>query len=144
MKKRIISALLAVMLMLSATLPCYAVEARASTYFDGYILGMSAPGNAQMTVSFSVLGMSKMDQIGAYYIRIEEEYATDKWAKTFTVYGSSDPNKFYSYNAYDHGGSYTFTGVPGVKYRAVMKSYAKNSNGYEYSDEFTCTGKVCK
>lgn len=144
MKKRIIATLVAIMLTLSATLTCYAAEARASHYFDGYIISMSAPGNNQMTVSFSVLGMGKMDQIGAYYIRIEEEYATDKWAKTFTIYGSSDTDKFYSYNAYDHTGSYTFTGVPNVKYRAVLKAYAKDKNGSEYSDEITGYGKVCK
>ena len=144
MKKRIVPALLSLMLMLSVAIPCYAVEPRASRYFDGYILGMSAPGNNQMTVSFSVLGMSKMDQIGAYYIRIEEEYGTDKWAKTFTIYGSSNPSKFYSYDAYDHTGSYTFTGFPNVKYRAVLKAYASNSSGYEYSDEIVCGGKVCK
>lgn len=144
MKKRLTSALLAGMLLLSVSLPCYAVEARASKYFDGYILGMSAPGNNQMTVSFSVLGMSKMNQIGAYYIRIEEEIATDKWITTFTAYGDKDPDRFYSYDAYDHTGSYTFTGVPGVKYRAVMKAYASNDSGSAYSNEFPCTGKVCK
>lgn len=144
MKRRLTSAALAIMLLLSACLPCYAAEARASRYFDGYIIGMSAQGNGQMTVSFSVLGMSKMDKIGAYYIRIEEEYGTDKWAKVFTAYGDSDPSTFYSYNAYDHSGGYTFTGVPGAKYRAVLKAYASNSEGYEYSDEIACTGKVCK
>lgn len=144
MKKRIVPALLSVMLMLSVAIPCYAVQPRASEYFDGYVIAMATPGNAQVAVSFSVLGMSKMDQIGVYYLRIEEEYATDKWAKTFTIYGSSDPSRFYSYNAYDHGGDYTFTGVPGVKYRAVIKAYASNSNGYEYSREIVGGGKVCK
>lgn len=144
MKKRIVPALLSLMLMLSVAIPCYAVQPRASRYFDGYILGISTPGNYQVAVSFSVLGMSKMDKIGVYYLRIEEEYGNDNWAETFTAYGSSDPDKFYSYNAYDHTGGYTFTGVPGVKYRAVMKAYASNSSGYEYSDEFACTGKVCK
>lgn len=142
--KRITSAFFAIALLLSTSLSCYAVEPRASKYFDGYIIAMSAPGNGQVTVSFSVLGMGKMDQIGAYYIRIEEEISTDKWAKTFTVYGDNDPSKFYSYNAYDHGGDYTFTGVPGVKYRAVMKAYAKDQYGSEYSDEIFGTGKVCK
>lgn len=142
--KKTISALLAVLLVLSASITCYAVEAKASRYFDGYVLAMSAPGGNQMTVSFSVLGMSKMDQIGAYYIRIEEEIATDKWITTFTAYGDQDPDKFYSYNAYDHGADYTFTGVPGVKYRAVLKAYASNSQGSEYSDEIICSGKVCK
>lgn len=144
MKKKIISALLAVMLILSASISCYAVEARASRYFDGYLLAMTAQGNNQMAVSFTVYGMHKMDQIGAYYIRIEEEYATDKWLTTFTAYGDKMPEKFYSYNAYEHTGSYTFTGVPGVKYRAVMKAYAEDENGSEYSKEFTCTGRVCK
>ncbi len=144
MKKRITSALLAVTLLLSASLPCYAAEPRASRYFDGYVLAMSAPGNSQMTVSFSVLGMGTMDKIGAYYIRIEEEISTDNWITTFTAYGDNNPSKFYSFNAHDHGGSYTFTGFPGVKYRAVMKAYASNSSGSEYSSEITCGGKVCK
>lgn len=142
--KKTISALFAALLLLSSTLPCYAVEARASQYFDGYILGMTAPGNNQMSVSFTVYGMSKMDKIGAYYIRIEEEVGNDKWITTFTAYGDKDPTKFYATNAYEHTSSYTFTGVPGVKYRAVMKAYASNSSGYEYSDEITCTGRVCK
>lgn len=142
--KKMISALLAAVLVFSASMSCYAVEARASKYFDGYLLAMSAQGNNQMTVSFTVYGMSKMNQIGAYYIRIEEEIATDKWITTFTAYGDKDPDKFYSYNAYEHGGDYTFTGVPGVKYRAVMKAYASNNSGSAYSEEFPCTGKVCK
>lgn len=143
MKKKV-TALFAAVLVLFSSLSCYAVEARASRYFDGYILAMTAQGNNQMAVSFSVFGMGEMDKIGAYYIRIEEEIATDEWIKTFTAYGDKMPDKFYSYNAYDHTGSYTFTGVPGVKYRAVMKAYAEDENGSEYSKEFTCTGRVCK
>ena len=143
MKKRLTSALLAVMLLLSAFLPCYAVKT-ASRYFDGYLIALAPLGNGQMALSFSVFGMSKMDKIGAYYIRIEQEYATDKWVTTFTAYGDQDPDTFYSYNAYEHGGDYTFTGVPGVKYRAVLKAYASNSSGYEYSDEIVGSGKVCK
>lgn len=142
--KKMVSSFLAVVLVLCSTVSCYAVEERASKYFDGYILAMSAQANNQMTVSFTVYGMSKMDQIGAYYIRIEEEVATDKWVTTFTAYGDRDPDTFYSYNAYEHGGDYTFTGVPGVKYRAVMKAYASNSSGSEYSSEITCSGRVCK
>lgn len=142
--KRIASFFCAVALLLSATLSCCAAEERASKYFDGYILGISTPGHNQVTVSFSVLGMHKMDQIGAYYIRIEEEVATDRWITTFTAWGDQMPEKFYSYNTYDHDGEYTFTGVPGVKYRAVMKAYACNSEGSEYSDELPCNGKVCK
>lgn len=140
--KKIVAALLAAVLVFSTAMSCYAMET-ASQYFDGYLLAMTAQGNSQMAVSFTVYGMSQMNQIGAYYIRIEEEISEDNWAPSFTVYGSTDPEKFYSYNAYEHGGSYTFTGVPGVKYRAVMKAYASNNSGYQYSKEFPCTGKVC-
>lgn len=142
--KKLASSFIALALVLCNSMSCYAVEARASNYFDGYLLAMTAQGNNQMAVSFTVYGMSKMDQIGAYFIRIEEEVSDDKWITSFTVYGDKDPDRFYSYNAYEHGGSYTFTGVPGVKYRAVMKAYASNSSGSEYSNEMTCGGKVCR
>lgn len=142
--KKMVSSFLAFVLVLCGTVSCYAVEDRASKYFDGYLLAISAQGDNQMTVSFTVYGMSKMDQIGAYSIRIEEEVSDGKWITSFTAYGDKDPNNFYSYNAYEHGGDYSFTGVPGVKYRAVMKAYASNSSGSEYSSEIACSGKVCK
>lgn len=143
MKKRVPAILIAIMLLCS-TLICAAAEMRASLYFDGYILGVAAEGNCEMSVSFSVFGTDEMDQIGAYSIRIEEEIAKDMWEPSFTVYGSSDTETFYSYNAYDHTGSFTFIGVPDVKYRAVMTAYATNKSGSEYSREITCTGRVCK
>lgn len=143
MKKRFFAMLAAAMLLCSSV-ACFAVETRASHYFDGYILGLSAKGNCQMAVSFSVLGTGTMEQIGAYSIRIEEEIATDMWVTSFTAYGDDDPDTFYTYGFCDHTGSFTFTGVPDVKYRAVMVGYAKNASGEEYSDEFVCTGKVCK
>lgn len=73
------------------------------------------------------------------YVNVSRRCAEEK-----VDYGDKMPDKFYSYNAYEHGGDYTFTGVPGVKYRAVMKAYAEDENGSEYSKEFTCTGRVCK
>lgn len=142
MKKRIVATLAAVLLLCS-TISCMAAE-NASHYFDGYILGLSALGNCKMAVSFSVLGTDEMDQIGAYSILVEEEIGDDVWFPTFTAYGDDDPDTFYSYDIATHTGSFTFYGVPDVKYRATMVSYAKNSEGEEYSREFTCTGRKCK
>lgn len=136
--------MLAAVMLLCSSATCIAAEARASHYFDGYVLGLSAKGNCTMAVSFSVLGTGTMDQIGAYSIRIEEETTKDVWITSFTAYGDDDPDTFYTYNFCDHSGSFTFIGVPNVKYRAVMVAYAKNASGHEYSDEFVCTGKVCK
>lgn len=143
MKKRIISALAAFMLICS-TVTCYAAEARASRYFDGYLLGIYAEGNAQMSVSFSVFGTGTMDQIGAYSIRVEEQLSQNNWITSFTAYGDDDPDTFYTYDFCDHTGEFTFYGTPGITYRAVLVAYAENKNGSEYSKEIYCTGKVCK
>lgn len=143
MKKRIVTALAAVLLFCGSQ-SCYAAETRASLYFDGYILGVSAEGNGIMAVSFSVFGTGKMDQIGAYSIKVEEQITSDKWMTSFTAYGDTDPDTFYSYNTCDHTGSFTFYALPGVTYRAVLTAYASNENGSEYSREITCTAKVCK
>ncbi len=141
--KKTASFLLAIVLMVSSALPCFAAT-NASAFFTGYILGLRAEGNCQMSVSFSVLGTGKMYKIGAFSIRIEEEVSPDHWIETFTVYGSSDPDTFYSENAMDHDGTYYFTGLPDVTYRAVMVGYARNENGYGYSRETTSPPKVCK
>lgn len=143
MKKRIVALLTAAML-LCGSLTCYAVSPQASHYFDGYILGISVQGDGEMVVGFSVFGTGKMDQIGAYSIRVEEELGKNMWITSFTAYGDSDPDTFYSYDAYGHTSSFTFIGVPDVKYRAVLVAYARNSSGEEYSDEVICTAKVCK
>ncbi len=143
MKKRI-AAFLGVMALVFGTLTCFAAEMRASHYFDGYILGMAARGNGKMVVEFTTMGTGVMDQIGAYSIRVEEEFTAGEWVTSFTAYGDSDPDTFYSYDTYDHTGEFTFYGTPGVRYRAVMVSYARNSSGEEYSREITCTARECK
>jgi len=142
--KKVISITLAIMMFLGVSITAQAVEPRASNYFDGYLLGLSAKGNSQMSVSFAVLGTSEMDKVGVYSLEIQEKVGTDTWSTTFTVYGSSDTDTFYSYNTHDHVGEYFFAGIPGVTYRAVMVAYASNSSGHEYSREIVCTEKVCK
>lgn len=142
MKKKIV-AVIAAVLLLCSTISCMAAE-NASHYFDGYALGLSAQGNGIMAVSFSVYGTDVMDQIGAYSIEVEEEIGKDIWTTSFIAYGDKDPDKFYTYDFCDHTGSFTFYGFPGVRYRATMISYACNSDGEEYSREFTCTARECK
>lgn len=142
--KKVIAMALTLAMVLGGVQTCYAVEARASKYFSGYLLGVSPQGDGEMAVVYTVYGTGKMDQIGAYSIRVEEEVDDGVWVKTFTAYGDDDPDEFYSYNAYDHSGTLYFTGIPDVKYRAVLVAYAENDSGSEYSKEITCAGKVCK
>ena len=138
MKKRLGTVLLLALFVISSMMPTSAAtaeiwnEARASHYFDAYMLGISAKGGGEMAVSFGVFGTDTMDKIGVYSLRIESEIAPNKWIEEFTVYGSSDPDTFYAMD------------MPGVKYRAVMVAYAKNASGYEYSKEMACTGRYCE
>ena len=140
--KKMISAFLAVV-MLCGSLTCSAVEPRASKYFDVLSVTVTPQGGNKMAVSYSVGATGTMTKLGAYSIRIEEEISSSTWVTSFTAYGSKDPS-FYSYNSFNHAGSYTFTGIPGVKYRAVLVAYASNSSGSEYSDEIVSAGKVCR
>ena len=147
MKKRLGTVLLLALFVISSMMPTSAAtaeiwnEARASHYFDAYMLGISAKGGGEMAVSFGVFGTDTMDKIAVYSLRIESEIAPNKWIEEFTVYGSSDPDTFYTIQ---HGGDFYFDGMPGVKYRAVMVAYAKNASGYEYSKEMACTGRYCE
>ena len=134
MKKRLGTVLLLALFVISSMMPTSAAtaeiwnEARASHYFDAYMLGISAKGGGEMAVSFGVFGTDTMDKIGVYSLRIESEIAPNKWIEEFTVYGSSDPDTFYAMDTIQHGGDFYFDGMPGVKYRAVMVAYAKNAS----------------
>lgn len=141
--KRVLSLFLVVALMVSGT-TAFASERRASYYFDSYALVIGPLGGQEMGVSFGVFGTGKMDVIGVYSLRIEEEVSDNVWITSFTVYGEDDPETFFSEDAYEHVGSFTFTGLPDVKYRAVLVGYAEDESGYEYSREVTCVGKVCE
>lgn len=105
MKKRLGTVLLLALFVISSMMPTSAAtaeiwnEARASHYFDAYMLGISAKGGGEMAVSFGVFGTDTMDKIGVYSLRIESEIAPNKWIEEFTVYGSSDPDTFYAISA---------------------------------------------
>lgn len=145
MKKKLCSLVLLFAMILSAV-PANAVEVkepRASAYFDGYAMVIGPLGNGKMNVSFAVYGTGHMDKIGVYSLRIETEFAPEKWVEEFTVYGEDHVTDFFSEDIYEHVGSYTFTGIPGLKYRAVLVAYAEDASGSEYSREISCTGKYC-
>ena len=61
MKKRLGTVLLLALFVISSMMPTSAAtaeiwnEARASHYFDAYMLGISAKGGGEMAVSFGVL-----------------------------------------------------------------------------------------
>lgn len=87
MKKRLGTVLLLALFVISSMMPTSAAtaeiwnEARASHYFDAYMLGISAKGGGEMAVSFGVFGTDTMDKIGVYSLRIESGSGRISFAK---------------------------------------------------------------
>ena len=145
MKKRIFSFVLA-FLMLGCSICVVAAEsngpeARASLYLDGYAIGITAKGNAKMSISFVVYGTKTMDCSGAQKI-VVEEWDGEDWVNPVTYTAEKNPNFLYE-NASEYTSSVTFYGLPGVPYRATLTAYAERNGG---SDTGTVTSNptTCK
>lgn len=94
--KKIISALLVLLSFLTMNLSFAANGAipRSSYYIDICASSLSADGDGEMTVDFSVGATCKMVKVGVYSITLEEEQTSNVWKSTKTVYGNSDPDLF--------------------------------------------------
>lgn len=146
MKKKFISLLLIFTLMIgmSTAFASTEPEPKASYYLDSYMVLLTPDGDGEMTVSFAVFANDRMDKIGINSITLEEEWTPDDWTRYTRVYGSSDPDVFYSTKSAQHVGEYTFTNLlPGVRYRATIVVYAGDSTGSD-TGTITSTPKVCK
>lgn len=75
MKKRIITSLLVIVMMVCAAAPAFA---RASANLDDYYVDLYAAGNGEMSVAVVVNGVSVQDKIGVSRIDIEKKIA-GKW-----------------------------------------------------------------
>lgn len=141
MKKRILSVLLA-LLLLGCTF-CSAAEPvpYASLYLDGYGISVIPEGGGKVCVEYLVYGTNTMDRIGAQKIVVEEWDGSD-WETTAT-YSVEDNPEFYASNASEHGGDVYFYGLPGVQYRATLTAYAEKNGGSD-TGTITCTPKTCK
>lgn len=142
--------ILCMMLVACALLGCTAQAAavstepagtvRASYYLSGYSAGLKALGSKEMKVTFSVYGVDTMDKIGADKIVIEYWTGSD-WLVDHTARGSAHP-EFYVEDELFHKGSYTFVGIPGIKYRATVTAYAGRNGGSD-TREITSQEVVC-
>lgn len=141
MKKRILSVLLA-LLLLGCTF-CSAAEPvpYASLYLDGYGISITPKGGGKMSVTYIVYGAGTMDCLGAQEILIEEWDGSD-WDTT-TTYSVEDYPEFYASNASEHAGTVYFYGLPGIQYRATLTAYAEKDGGSD-TGTLTCTPKTCK
>ena len=114
-----------------SAIPAYAQEQtpRASNYLSSYRAYCTKVSSTSIGVSFQVIGMGTMDEIGANLIKVQ--YSSDQvnWttAKTFTkaIYSS-----MVEYNTGMHGGVLYATVPTGQYYRAYVEFYAEKDGGF--------------
>ena len=135
MKRVIAVTMICVMAFGSAAL---AAE-RASYYISYKGGGITATGNGNMRIVFSVTATGMMDELGAYSVCICNEDDDDVACIYYTDPGCSD---MMTTNDYSWDGSVNWKGVSGERYYAVITFYAKNSSGDDYRSFTTTTVTV--
>ena len=139
MKKRVVSLIMTIAVLLSLNMTAFAAEypeepdvamwavARSSAYLDGYSVSIEARGNGEIAVAMTVDGKGVMEKIGVREVEIDHK-VNGVWKYYDSLYASEHP-EFYNYNSRDYVGTTYFQGTPGVSYRVTLTVYARNSNG---------------
>lgn len=147
MKKRTISLLTVIMMLLSLTTTTLAAEGkvmkntRSSAYLDGYSVGIEARGDGEIAVIMTVDGKGTMDKIGVTEVYIEKK-VNGVWKEHETQYAAEHP-EFYMYDSQDYVGNAYFYGTPGVSYRVTLMVYARKGSGSD-TGFITSYTVVCK
>ena len=116
--------LIALLLILSLTIPAYAtgantVQPRASAYLDNYGAYVYLPGTGEVQVYFNVMGTRLMDELGALSIAIYESTDGVNWTWKDTFKHDQTPGML-SYNDYYHSGYVSYDGIRGRYYKAYV------------------------
>ena len=112
----------------------FAAEARASAYIWSKGGGITATGNGNMRISFTVMATGMMDELGAYSVCIFNEDDVEEDCIYYTDPGCSD---MMTTDDYSWDGEVYWEGVSGERYYAVITFYAKNSSGDDYRSYIT-------
>lgn len=131
MKKRLLAAVLAVMMLSSFAVGITAM-ARASDYITRTTAGLSSPSTGKVSLSYSVLATGRMPTVGVSSFYVEVKYGTGSW-EFFKVFEAVDYPSMLGSNKVSHVGTFTFDGTPGAQYKGTVNSYASDANGHDYS-----------
>lgn len=103
------------------------VPLRASDYFSIYSTSATSSAKGEVVVDFIIYAKSTMNTIGATKIVIQEKNGT-AWEESTTKVGTVY-NGLLGSNTDEFSGSYTYSGVSGRTYRAIVTIYAKDAFG---------------
>lgn len=119
--KKFLSRSLAVFLVLvfscSLCIPASA-SVSASEYLNRYSGSITTQGGGEIKISFSVVAMKELDELGASEIVVEKKIG-NAWIEAET-YTSDDYPELSTTNALYYSNYVFYQGVPGTEYRAEI------------------------
>ena len=137
-RKKIFSFVLAVLMMMSFSVPMYAVETRASDQLAVYDIHVKALTD-KIAVYVTVTGNGIVDKIGCESIDVYKLVGSN-WV--WTESKTEDDDNMSSTDIYAHADTIYCTGDYGVHYKVVVTIFAENSKGRDTrSETFYLIGK---
>ena len=121
--KRVVAFILVILLCMSVTAPM--ASARGSLYISSYLAYITAISNGKVVITFEIVGMGKMDEIGATTIYLYENGSTIK------TYSYSTTSGMMASNKWSHGNEITYNGVVGRTYSALVVFKSGVNGGWD-------------
>ena len=123
--KRMVSGLLAVMLLSSTCLAAANTSNRASEFFSSTAVWCKAQGNGKITVDYDIVATKRMDKLGVLYVTIFEQKANSSWREVKTYDWNNVSSGLTESNVTTTEDRLWYQGVKGAKYYAEVGCYAE-------------------
>lgn len=143
MKKRLLSLVFAMLLLVSLSTAANAVNARASDYFGATSVRAYAKSGGKILFEVDIDATHTMQEVGASEIYVYEQQDDGSWDNVYT-FTMDEHSYLIETNSMSACVDATYQGTVGKNYYAAVACYAKDSNGYEclYDDTPVVTAKL--
>ena len=133
LSKRILSVVLTFFLLCLTIAPAKASTMRASDYIDRCFAIIEPGSNGNLSISFSIFALGRMDRLGATAVYLYEDSGAG--FQLAGRYYSYEPQ--YSYflteDTIGHSAFLPYQGTPGNRYYAIVYFIAENESGSDTS-----------
>lgn len=143
MKKRLLSLVFAMLLLVSLSTAAYAVNARASDYFGATSVRAYAKSGGRILFEVDIDATHTMQEVGASEIYVYEQQNDGSWDNVYTF--TMDEHAYLiETNSMGACVDATYQGTVGKNYYAAVACYAKDQNGTErlYDNTPVVTAKL--
>ena len=130
MKKRLLSLLFAMLLLVSLSVAAYAADARASAYFCSTDVRAYAKSGGKILFEVDIDATHTMQEVGASEIYVYEQQDDGSWNNVYT-FEMDEHDYLIETNSIGACVDATYQGTVGKNYYALVACYAKDSSGYE-------------